>query len=353
MSRYVDVITNAIKDERCVLMLGPELWLGEDEQPLATKMTNFLQNDVGLKFGYDVDGMFKFESRSSRTFFYSDLRKFYDENANPSSIHKKISKIPFNVIINGSPDLSLKNAFEKLGVKYDFQFYNKKQNPKDIKKPTQERPLLYNFFGNIQEEDSLILTSDDLFDFLFSILGGENRLPRELQNTFRTARMFVFLGFDFNQWYLKLIMRLFELHKDVLPFSNKVEIPEGLQSFYIDNFELEFMNMEAKSFIDELYQRFSEENLLKEGSESQANPLTVQVRDLVKQGETEEALEILEDFLDGRSDVLLNVVIQQSGMYNRLQRQLLKGSITEAESANTVNKINNTILEIAEQVQEL
>ncbi len=353
MSRYIDVIANAIKDERCVLMLGPNLWIDKDNKLIQKDLDEYIKTLKDIEVKYDVDGFFSFQNKSAKTFFYSDLRKFYDRYKEPNEIHKKIAQIPFNAIINASPDMMMKQSYEALGLKHDYQFYNKKQNPKDIDKPAKERPLVYNFFGSIVEEDSLILTSDDLFEFLFSVLGGEQRLPRELKSTIKSTKIFLFLGFDFNQWYLKLILRLFDLHKETLPFTEKSDLGDGMKAFYIDNFAMEFIDLSANECVDKLFDIFKTEGFLKEINLAKENPMTTRIKNYVKSDEIDKALVELEDYLDGKSDDLLNVVIQQSGMYNRLQRQIKNGTIAEENSKLEINKISEAIISIADELKSI
>ncbi|TAF64474.1 MAG: hypothetical protein EAZ55_11605 [Cytophagales bacterium] len=353
MNRNINVIANNIKDERCILLLGPHFWLDKDGKELHTKLADMVKQQADLQIRYDVDDFLVFKSKSDKTFFYSDLKKFYDQHKEPSPWHTKIAQIPFHAIISGSPDLMLKQAFDATGLRCDFQFYNKKQNSQDLNKPSKDKPLLYNFFGSIQEEDSLILTSDDLFEFLFSVLSGEQQLPRELRSTLKAGKIFLFLGFNFQQWYLKLILRLFELHRDTLPFTEESQMTEELKTFYIDNFEMTFIDLTAKECIDEIYEFFKNENGLKQININKDNPMTAKIKDLIKTGDLENALIELEDFLDGKSDDLLNIVIQKSGEYNRLQRQITKGTIAQSDANLELNKLSDALISIADELKTI
>lgn len=352
-NKYVDVIANNIKDERCVLMLGPELWVDEEGKALQPELQSFLEKETDTKIDYDINNLYHFETKSTKTFLYSDLRKFYDRHRKPSELHRKIAQIPFHLIITAHPNLLIRNALDELGMRHDFHFYNKKQNPKDVDKPSKERPLVYNFFGSIEEEDSLILTSDDLFDFLFSVLGSEQRLPRELKNILQNTKTFLFLGFDFHNWYLKLILRLFDLHKDILPISNDFDLEKRYQDFYLDNFEMQFIEDKTPDFISDLFDVFEKDASLKEISTSSEDPIIDKIRDFIREDQTEDALIELEDYLEDKSEDLLNTVIQQSGMYNRLQRQISKKTISREDADLELNQINDAIISIAEQIKNL
>ncbi len=92
----------------------------------------------------------------------------------------------------------LKKYFEEKKLDFNFDFYNKKQNPQAIEKPTRDKPLIYNLFGNVEFEGSLVLTYDDLFNYLISIF-GKQELHKDLRMELRTARMILFLGFKFEK----------------------------------------------------------------------------------------------------------------------------------------------------------
>lgn len=355
MTNYLDVIIDNLQNEKCVILLGPELLVTKDGVTLQQDLFRYFASETNLKIVEDIDHFVIFKNKTSKTFFYTDYKKYYDKNAQITDLHKHIARIPFHLIISISPDLILKSAFDHLGIEVDFQFYNKKTNPKEIKKPGLNKPLLYNLFGSIAEEDSLIVTHDDLFEFIFSILGGDQRLPRELKVSLQTAKVFLFLGFDFEKWYVKLILRLFDLHKNHLPLTSETKggLDEKIKNFYINNFEMEFIPYKTEDLIKELYTECEKQHILREVKQLIENPITAKVKDLLKEDDIEQALETLEEYLENRDDELYNMVIQTSGSFHGLKRKMVKGTLTRDEMDSQTAKIREALIAIADELKRL
>jgi hypothetical protein len=157
-------------------------------------------------------------------------------------IYEKLARIKFHLIISISPDHLLASAMEKLDIPHDFAFYNKTVNPGKLSQPSSNNPLIYNLFGSIEEQQSLLLTHEDLYDFLFAIL-GDHKLPDELQTALGKAANFLFIGFQFDKWYMQLLMRLLNLHDERFAFdryASKGELDQESIVFYKEQFPDQF-----------------------------------------------------------------------------------------------------------------
>jgi hypothetical protein len=263
-------------------MLGPELAANMQNVPLHKDLYEVVKRDTKLKLEYDVDSFIAFEKKADKIAFYTYQKKYYEGNSIPTELHQKIAQIPFHLVISFSPDLILKTAFDNLGIDYNFQFFNKKQTLKDVEPPTDEKPLVYNIFGSLTDRDSLIVTYDDMFDFMFSLLGGEHRLPRELMDTINSASVFLFLGCELDKWYMKLILRLFELHKERIPLANnEYSQDEKTRNFYIRNFEMNFMEVETQTLINRIFETCQTNGKLREIKQNSVIPIKKKVKDLI------------------------------------------------------------------------
>ena len=354
MSKFIDVIVDNIQNNHCIICLGPGVGLTQEGKPLHAGLVDYLQKEAKLDVEPDLDDFIIFKDKAAKTFFYTDLKKYYGKYAIPTDFHRKLAQIPCHAYINATPDHQMKDAFDQQGIARNYELYNKKRNSPELDRPSQAMPLVYNFFGCIDEEDSLVITYDDLFDFLFSILGQSQRLPRELKNLIRSARIFIFLGFDFNKWYMKLLMRLFELHADSMPIApDQKELADNkMRSFYIDKFGMQFIEEAPVDLVNEVYKRFEESGQLRETGESADNSVKKQIQDLVKADDLEEALDILEEHLEEVSFTdLLNDVLVISGNFRGVKRKVSKGVITREDETLEMNKLREAILEITEEIE--
>jgi hypothetical protein len=353
MSKFIDVIVDNIQHNHCIICLGPGVGIKPDGAPLHSGLVDYLKDVAKLDVEPDLDDFIIFKDKAAKTFFYTDLKKYYAQYALPADLHKKLAQIPGFTYINATPDHQLRDSFIQQGINHDYQLFNKKRNSPDIDRPSREVPLVYNFFGCIDEEDSLVITYDDLFDFLFSILGQNQRLPRELKNVIRSARIFLFLGFDFNKWYMKMLMRLFELHADSMPIApdQKELADSGMRSFYIDKFAMQFIEDEPQVLIDAVYERFKSSGLLREVGEAVESSVKKQIQELVKMDDLEEALDVLEEHLeDIAATDLLNDVLVLSGTFRGVRRKVSKQVISDQDANLEMARVREGILEITDEL---
>lgn len=256
-------IIQKIEEEKCILILGPEAAIDNSES-INAQLKELIERNVERKFKYyyHEDEFFSFENIKNKEDAYYDLRKLYNELP-VQDIYSKIAKIPFHLIISLSPDLILKKEFENNKIDFLFDFYNKEQNPRPIGKFTKEKPLIYNLFGNINEEGSLILTYDDLFDYIFAIL-GKYQLNNDLKSELKKARVILFIGFNYEKWYFKLICRLLNLKDKVnhAPLNDR-NILLDVKNFYSDELKVEFLNYSSSDIINSIYQKCLEKQIIR------------------------------------------------------------------------------------------
>ncbi len=63
---------------------------------------------------------------------------------------------------------------------------------------TPDRPLVYELFGSLEDSASLLLTENDLLDFLVNVAKNTPALPKDLTSRFSDPKTsFLFLGFGF------------------------------------------------------------------------------------------------------------------------------------------------------------
>ena len=196
---------------------------------------------------------------------FRHFSKFFG-NMQAGEVYKKIAEIPFHLIISLSPDLLLKQTFEAHNFDFSFDYYHKGKAATQISKPNKEKPLIYNILGQYSETTSLVLCFNDLFDYLSSIL-GINELDANFRTELEEAQNVFFLGFKYDKWYLKLIMRLLNKDDDVMRQAafTEVEDKENIINFYTDEFNFVFEDdLTGNEIIDELHKYFAEKNKLRQ-----------------------------------------------------------------------------------------
>ncbi len=270
----IELIGEAIKTEKCVLLLGPELLAAPGEPTAQEKLLTGLQAK-GFEIEPDLDHFFNLKklSGSKKKLFEMALRAGH-ESLPDDPLFARLAELPFHLYISLMPDARLQRAFDTPGYDYAFQFYDKKSAPAELScPPTAARPLVYNLFGSISEQQSLIYTYNSLFEFVFAIL-GKYQLHTTLQYHIKQARLFLFLGFDFDRWYVKLLLRLlFEGHDDPLPLTNHSSVAdETARAFFVNNFQMEFIPADIRPLVNTLHEEIARQKRLRRLQEAAPLP---------------------------------------------------------------------------------
>jgi hypothetical protein len=344
-----------IKKGESVLVIGPGAITNQAGISLYSVLCQNIQNELAVKDDFLNDRLFFLaeklkQQKAGESILIENAEKVFKVNTT-NEILKMISQLPFHMIISTTPDTMLRNAFDQNSIPYNFKFYNYCSSPGKVDKPTREMPLLYHLFGSIEEDDSLILTHDHLFEFIFAILGSK-QLPIEIKDELRQSKNFIFLGFDFQEWYLKIILRLFELHNEKSGYAYPWKAMEKeTVSFFSSEFQLDFINGNIPEFVKELFDRCTKEGILRQ--KSAAQPITEKIKNLIMKNEISEAIDMLDTFLSEKDNELLNQVYILSGRYNRLISKVRKGTITKEEASVEENQINTALLDIVSESEKL
>ena len=253
----ISQIVQRIADGRCLVILGPEL-LYENGVSLNSKLEKFLQNKTEnlIKY-YPDDEVFKFTDPNDPVDLEGDIQSFYNQ-LEPNELYKKIADIPFATIINTAPDKTLNKAFKEKNILFDYDYYRKGEAQKTYERTN--KTLIYNIFGDYSDINSLVLTFDDLFDYLFSIMGDfELNIKTEL----RKATSVLFIGFNFDTWCFKLLLRLIIKPNEKKRLHSHDIQQVNSKSFYSEEFKVAFFGSNsAEEIITELHNQAIEKGLI-------------------------------------------------------------------------------------------
>lgn len=305
-----DALARHIENGKCILLLGPEFPLFDQPDDLDVVLKKYLEeNHIYDLVHFNRDGFFSFKDEDEKQRTYFRIIDFF-RDLKPSRLHEKIAELPFKVIISLSPDHLLKTTFEEKGRPFDFHYFHKDKNPKRIQnEPSPGKPLIYNMFGSIDEEDSMIFTYDDMFDYIINI-SRDHELPEQLQTELNNTKNYIFLGFDYDKWYLKLLLRIMNLHNKKVIKAHGMEleamlkeagvrIDPNIKTLYKKLFELEFIDScNVDSFVEKLYQKCKDRNILIESTHGKTEDVSNTIHDLLAKNKIEEAISNLEAYLN-------------------------------------------------------
>ncbi len=266
------------EDGSCALILGPEFFMMTNkEENLFESSRDIIYKDLLKNNQYlEEDGFFYTSNENSigeKKEILRNIQKFFRSLEVPE-YYDLLAELPFYLAISLSPDDLLSRALTAKNREHDFISYKKGSGLYQLQRkegldrwdqfpitdltttPSPTRPLIFNFQGIYDDKDSLIFTYDSLFDFLFSIFQAHT-LPLNLKASISKASSFLFLGFGYHKWYLKIIFFILEKlrgdneteKKAIFNFGDK---QNQMVEFYRNQFQLRFFKESTADFISAL-----------------------------------------------------------------------------------------------------
>jgi hypothetical protein len=296
------LLVHAIRNEKCVFFLGPGVTINFGREGLLDQFlgeqlrTSLPPSHQKCIVAYNpLDRFFIFDKPASRNKLYQPLKDFYGEER-PNPLLDKLAEIPFHLAITVTPDLSLNQAFKRNGMAFSHEYFDKAVL-RDLKdSPSKSKPLLYNLFGCILADETLITTHLELYETLKSMFAGTH-IPKELVKEINSYQLqhVVFLGFEFDKWYYQLVLYLLNLNnadsERTAPDSG-APIDFHTKAFYETDFRINFISHDLMAFVEDLHGRFEVDSLRKGQSmgntvgESDRNYNSLAVYNLLKNGFT-------------------------------------------------------------------
>jgi len=265
---FQDILSD-IDNESCVLIVGPDL-VDFGEKSFFEVLCEELQKDAQYRQLIDLSPQYVFlheellqlTPTAKETTLLRYMERFYQQQTQYDEPFRKISQIPFHLIVSFLPDTRLKKIYKEQNLDFQYSHYPREENPTPVDKPTKRMPLIYNILGDFSEGD-VILTFDHLFQYLSGIM-GKRELPHAIQEAFKKARTFLFLGVHFERWYVQLILRIITTKDKKEKYSIlKQGMGSEVYTFMARRLELDFVEIAPIDFLTQLYEQCAAHSLLK------------------------------------------------------------------------------------------
>jgi hypothetical protein len=360
---WFDII-DSFEADSCVLFIGPYAFQNKGNQSIDAALFDYLElekvkenNHDRVKRYYQDDGLFLFKKEGYQDKIAAQIKKFYQTGFQPNSdILAKIAEIPFSLIVNLTPDKFLQNTFENPEIQMPFyhDFYDKNGAiQQEYIKTTGGKPLIYNLLGYIGKEESLILTHDNLFDYLESVF-AKNTMHDDLKAYIQNAHAYIFLGLPIDKWYTQLLLRLLKLDKKS---KNELERLSATktdknQVIYKDQFHFNIKTKTTGDFINELHAVCAEEKLLKTKKTGEQKPVfdVDEIKKIVADADLKYAMEMVESMLNyyqpKSNDLLKRLTLIKTNL-NELERGNNSGIVLDYGIEK--NKITKRFLDFLEE----
>lgn len=272
----------SLQSGQCVLVLGPDLpaasVAGDGEAPksvrdlfcenLAAQLEEEEQK-VGEMTLFAVAQQYD-DSPAFSTVNLKNLAAafFRDPKCGPGRLHQALTELPFGVVLTTCHDGLLEKTYRQKDIHVSRYWYHYRGEPRDNQEisgvGSPENPVIYHLFGTFDEPNSLVLTENDLLDFLIHVISGRPKLPDSLRSALRN-KTFLFFGFGIKHWYIRVLLKLLVRTLELSGGSVALESLAGLDAreqqqtvlFYKRGTRIEVVDMEALEFLDELSARLS------------------------------------------------------------------------------------------------
>jgi hypothetical protein len=184
----------------------------------------------------------------------------------PGSLHRKLANCPFNLILTTCHDNLFAEALSAANKSVSRYWYHYRGEPRDNReldtRISPDAPAIYHLFGTFDEPDSLVLTENDLLDFIRHLISGRPALPNSLRSLLRN-NTFLFFGFGVRYWYIRVLLKLLIRTLDLSAASVALESLGDLDArerdqtilFYRRGTRVELVDMEAGTFVQGLIDR--------------------------------------------------------------------------------------------------
>lgn len=264
-------LARKVRDGGAVLFLGPNAIMAKDDKgewvPVTDLCARHLVEVYNLPLLPDeectlpfVTSKVRVSALSSDSVLQDKVSKFYTSLGDAVVLHPMLewlTELKFKMVINTTPDSFVTALYDDLFRAYETGLYNYYKNESqfdfDFKKNSV---LVYNLFGHYSKPESLVLTYKQQLSYIKKIVSEQQneRLPDALTNAFKDYRTHLFLGFDFEDWNLRLLLdTLYKNVRDnIQPYSypslHERKTNSDTRVFYKGEFTMEFPPIDMLTF---------------------------------------------------------------------------------------------------------
>jgi TIR domain/SIR2-like domain len=238
--RHWNNLVGSLRHGNCVLMLGSEIpvKVTSTTSPSASTDGTSLAEELRLRLARELEE----DNRSANGTTLAALAQQYEDTEgfgpttlrataemaltsrlySPSSVHEQLASLPFSLIVTTSQDSLLEQALRAAGKAPITQRYHlrgdKRENPEFVVPGSPASPVVFHLFGSAEEPSSLVLSENDVLDFLIRVVSERPPLPNSLLRVLkRIGQSFLFVGFGIRHWdlriLLKILLRALELNR--------------------------------------------------------------------------------------------------------------------------------------------
>jgi hypothetical protein len=276
----VEQIADAIRKQQCILFLGaavhappPEdsafVYPDASRPPLGSALSRSLAEACALDTRFpdeDPENLQRvalfYEIDRSRRQLVEAIRQEVHVGTKPSPVLRALAELDFPRAISTNYDQLFESALRAAGKDPRVSIYTPTREPtRDFPNPTPESPILFKIHGDIDREESIVVTDEDYIRFLLRMSDKDpyDPVPLKLKADL-TEWTTLFVGYSLLDYNLRVLFQALRWSIDPVyrPEMFSVDFsPDPLILYVWTSKErsLKFVVQDVWAFVPELYER--------------------------------------------------------------------------------------------------
>jgi hypothetical protein len=277
-SSIVEQIAAAVRSGHCILFLGAAVHAPPPADstfsypegvrpPLGASLSRSLAETCQLAKWFpdeDPDNLQRvalfFEIDRNRRQLVDEIRTAVHVGKKPSPVLRALAELDFPRVITTNYDQLLETALRLAGKDPRISIYTPKLEPtRDFPNPTVESPVVFKIHGDIDQEESMVITEDDYIRFLLRMSNKEpyDPIPLKLKADL-TEWTTLFVGYSLLDYNLRVLFQALRWGIDAAyrPDMYSVDFqPDPLILYAWKNKErsIKFVVQDVWAFVPHLY----------------------------------------------------------------------------------------------------
>jgi hypothetical protein len=285
-SRVLDVVSAAVREQRCILFLGAGVHAGPADgsrfvyppaqrPPVGAALSHQLAADrdfAGRFPGEDAGNLQRvalaYEIDSSRARLVDAIAAAVDAGTQPSPMLRALARLDFPLVITTNYDGLFERALRDEGKTPRVSVYKPEDEATtDFEDESAQSPIVYKLHGDIAHRESLVVTDEDYIQFVLRMSDKDpyDPIPLSLKH-FLKRWTTLFIGYSLLDYNLRLLFRTLRWRIDPAKLPATYSVDHRPDALILDVWQsqrryVKFIAQDVWSFVPALYELVRGEEL--------------------------------------------------------------------------------------------
>jgi hypothetical protein len=245
-------LRQALQRKGCILFIGPEISVDADGNSLHKNFYTELAEDFDDIEYLEKEGFFSPGADEAIKYDVMDYyeKDFHRENKTGRKLLERLAQIPFELIISLCPDDTMHSIYDEFSIPHEFLAFD--GTKQEIETGEENNPVIYNILGLAAKNGNYIFTHENFYQYLSKVNGVS--IPARIRDQVKEATHFIFLGFDLDKWYNRLLLFILDLKEkksgDLRLIIGDKEMKDDVEKFIEKQFDITFVNNDYAKFTE-------------------------------------------------------------------------------------------------------